>query len=82
MTTLAHPAPPHECQALFMPGLMSYITAVRANNSGAAGSCMFFLCFGLSAVSISVSVPASIAIGMSLFFVILSGLAAAAVVWR
>jgi hypothetical protein len=43
---------------------------------------MFFLCFVFSAVSISVSVPASNALGMGPFFVILSGLAAAAIVWR
>ena len=68
-------------QSIFMPPLMNYISAVRAANNGSAGACMFFICFGFSAVSISFSIQAVEAIGYGAFFLILALISMVSLLW-
>jgi MFS family permease len=60
-------------QAALMPSTMNFLSFVRQDNAGSAGAVLMFLCFGLSAVSISVSIQAAEALGVGYFFLILAG---------
>lgn len=62
------------CQAAMMPGTLSYLSTMRPLNAGTVASVLLFLCFAGSAVSVSLCVIISDAIGIGLFFVILSAL--------
>lgn len=56
---------------------MSFLSSVYPERAGALGSVMFFLCFAGAAVSVSISVDISAAIGVGNFFVILAAVNAA-----
>jgi hypothetical protein len=62
-------------QAILMPSTLAFITTIRPDNSGAAGSVLLFGCFALSAISISVSTIIADLIGVGYFFLALSALA-------
>ena len=73
----------HTCTHTIRTNTYTHIYTVSPllPTTGAAGSCMFFMCFGLSAVSISVSVTASEMVGVGNFFLILSLIAMVTLLW-
>ena len=66
-------------QAVIMPSTLSFLSTVRPNSAGAAGSTMLFLCFALAAVSISVSTVVADKIGVGYYFLIISCISALAI---
>ena len=68
-------------QAVYMPSVMSYLSATRQSQAASAGSVMMFLCFAAAAVSISVSVLISDSIGIAYFFLIMAALSFTSFIW-
>lgn len=64
-------------QAVIMPSTLSFLSSVRPDRAGAAGSTMMFLCFILAAVSISISTIVADLIGVGYYFLALGAFSAA-----
>ena len=64
-------------QAVIMPSTLSFLSRVRPDMAGAAGSTMMFLCFILAAVSISISTIVADLIGVGYYFLALGAFSAA-----
>lgn len=65
-------------QSVVMPSTLSFLSTMRPDNAGAAGSAMLFLSFLLAAVSIAVSTIISAEIGVGYFFLIISAITSVA----
>jgi MFS family permease len=63
-------------QAALMPSTMSYLSSARPQSAGAVGSALMSLCFGASAVTISVSVIITSATSTASLFLLLALLVA------
>lgn len=68
-------------QAALMPSTMSYLSSARPQSAGAVGSALMSLCFGASAVTISVSVIITSATSTASLFLLLALLVAGGAVF-
>ena len=64
-----------------MPSTISYLSSVYPDRAGAVGSVLLFLCFVAAAISVSISVTISDAIGTGWFFVIIAAVNAVCQLW-
>ena len=67
-------------QAVIMPSTLSFLSTVRPDSAGAAGSTMLFLCFAFAAVSISISTVVADLIGVGFYLLIISAMSSLAII--
>ena len=65
-------------QSVIMPSTLSFLSTMRPDNAGAAGSAMLFLSFLLAAGTIAVSTIISAEIGVGYFFLIVAAICSVA----